>query len=147
MKNHNIVSIVNAGILTISANDLDAVLAYRVIKFKKAVKKALDSIMSAENDILKELGIEDVLAFNKERSNLLESGSNKKRLAELDKKHERFVELQNNLYNEDAKLEDIAPLTFEQFHELQKENRELKFKPLNAFEEILEGVLWEAPNE
>lgn len=147
MKNHNIVSIVNAGILTISANDLDAVLAYRVIKFKKAVKKALDSIMSAENDILKELGIEDVLAFNKERSNLLESGSNKKRLAELDKKHERFVELQKNLYNEDAKLEDVAPLTFEQFHELQKENRELKFKPLNAFEEILEGVLWEAPNE
>jgi hypothetical protein len=147
MKNHNIVSIVNAGILTISANDLDAVLAYRVIKFKKAVKKALDSIMSAENDILKELGIEDVLAFNKERSNLRESGSNKKRLAELDKKHERFVELQNNLYNEDAKLEDVAPLTFEQFHELQKENRELKFKPLNAFEEILEGVLWEAPNE
>lgn len=147
MKNHNIVSIVNAGILTISANDLEAVLAYRVIKFKKAVKKALDSIMSAENDILKELGIEDVLAFNKERSNLLESGSNKKRLAELDKKHERFVELQKNLYNEDAKLEDVAPLTFEQFHELQKENRELKFKPLNAFEEILEGVLWEAPNE
>lgn len=147
MKNHNIISIVNAGILTISANDLDAVLAYRVIKFKKAVKKALDSIMSAENDILKELGIEDVLAFNKERSNLLKSGSNKKRLAELDKKHERFVELQKNLYNEDAKLEDVAPLTFEQFHELQKENRELKFKPLNAFEEILEGVLWEAPNE
>ncbi len=60
------------GGLSITANDLDASHAYKVIKFKKAIKKALDSIMSAENDILKELGIEDVLAFNKERSNLLE---------------------------------------------------------------------------
>lgn len=147
MKNHNIISLTNAGILSISANNLEAVFAYKVIKFKKAVKKALDAIMSAENDILKEVNIEDVVAFNKERADLRKSGADKKRLAELDKTYERFIKLQENLYNEEVVLEGVTPLSFEQFHELQKENKELPNKPLNVFEEILEGVLWEAPNE
>lgn len=147
MKNHDIIIITNAGILSITANDLEASAAYKVIKFKKAVKKALESIMASENEILKEVGIEDVAKFNKERSDLRDSGKDKKRLTELDKTYARFVELQKNLYGEEADLKGAEPLPFDKFHALQKENRELATKPLNAFEEILEGVLWAAPND
>ena len=49
MKNIDIFNLANAGILAISANDLDAAHAYKVMKFKMAVRKAFESIVSSEN--------------------------------------------------------------------------------------------------
>lgn len=146
MKTIDILNLANAGILSISANDLDAAHAYKVLKFKKAVKKAFESIMESEREILKEAGIEDAVAFDKERKELIESGSNSKRREEMNKQLSRVLELRSNLYKEDVEL-DCKTIPFEQFHALQCENKDLANKPLNAFEEILEGVLWEAPNE
>lgn len=146
MKTIDIITLANAGILAITANDLDAAHAYKVLKFKKAVKKAFESIMESEREILKEAGIEDAAAFDKERKELIESGSNPKRLEEMNKQLSRVLELRSNLYKEDVEL-DCKTIPFEQFHALQCENKDLERKPLNAFEDLLEGVLWEAPNE
>lgn len=146
MKNIDILNLANTGVLAITANDLDAAQAYKVLKFKKAVRKAFEAIIESERDILKEAGIEDGQAFDKERNELRENGSNPERLAELDKQFSRFMELRNNLYKEDVEL-DCKAMPYEQFHILQKENKEVQGKPLNVFEDVLEGVLWEAPNE
>ena len=72
MKNIDIINLANGGILAITANDLDAAHAYKVIKFKKAVKKAFESIVESEKEILKEAGIEDAQAFDKERKEYFE---------------------------------------------------------------------------
>ena len=146
MKHIDILNLTNAGVLAITANDLDAAHAYKVLKFKKAIKKAFESIMESEREILKESGIEDAVAFDKERKELIESGSNKERLDELNKQLSRVIELRGNLYKEEVEL-DCKTIPFEQFHLLQCENKDLANKPLNAFEDLLEGVLWEAPNE
>ena len=146
MKTIDILNLANAGILSITANDLDAAHAYKVLKFKKAVKKAFESIMESEQEILKEAGIEDAVAFDKERKELIESGSNPKRLEEMNKQLSRVLELRGNLYKEDVEL-DCKAIPFEQFHALQCENKDLDHKPLNTFEDLLEGVLWEAPND
>jgi len=146
MKHIDILNLANAGVLAITANNLDAAHAYKVLKFKKAVKKAFESIMESEREILKEAGIEDAAAFDKERKELIESGSNKERLDELDKQLSRVIELRGNLYKEEVEL-DCKTIPFEQFHLLQRENREIPGKPLNTFEEVLEGVLWSAPEE
>lgn len=144
MKNIDILNLANTGVLAITANDLDAAQAYKVLKFKKAVRKAFESIIESEKDILKEAGIEDGQAFDKERNELRENGSNPERLAELDKQFSRFMELRNNLYKEDVEL-DCKVMPYEQFHVLQKENKDVQGKPLNVFEDMLEGVLWEEP--
>lgn len=147
MKNIDIINLVNGGALAITANDLGAEHAYKVLKFKKAVRKAYDAVLDSEKDILKEAGIEDGIAFDKERNELRESGSNAERLAELDKIFTRFAELRSKLYNEEAELGDIKTIPFSAFHDLQRENKELDHRPLNYFEEALEGVLWAAPEE
>ena len=147
MKNYDILNLVNGGILAITANDLDAAHAYKVLKFKKAVRKAFDAIAEAEKDVLKEAGIEDGAAFDKERMELTKSGENAERLEELNNTFKRFAELRSNLYNEDATLENVKTVPFDAFHQLQKENKDIEHKPLNFFEDLLEGVLWDAPEE
>ncbi len=143
MKNQDIVALNTAGILSITANDLEASDAFKVIKFKRAVKKALEDIISIESGALKELGVKDIIAFNNEHVKLQENpSSDPKRLEELDAIYERFREIQKPLYNEDAKLEGVEALSFPVFHALQKENRDLPRRPLNVFEDVLEGVLW-----
>ena len=142
MKNIDLLNLANAGILGIIANDLDASQAYKVLKFKRAVRKAFESLSEAEKDALKEAGIEDGAAFDKERKELSESGSNPARLEELDKQLARYNELRQALYKEDAGLADCKTMPYSDFHTLQKENAEMKYKPLNAFEDLLEGVLW-----
>jgi len=147
MKNIDILNLVNGGILSVTALDLGAEHAYKVLKFKKAVRKAYDAVLDSEKELLKESGIEDGAAFDKERNELRESGSNAERLAELDKTFTRFAELRSKLYNEEAELGDIKTIPFSAFHDLQRENKELDHKPLNFFEELLEGVLWKEEEE
>lgn len=147
MKKLEILSLRNAGILAISANNLDAAHAYKVLKFKRAVKAALDGIMESERAILEEVGIKDAEAFDKEREELRRSGENPERLEELDKQMERLVGLREVLYKEDVTLEGVKTLPYDQWHTLQAENKSQPHRPLNVFEDLLEGILWAAPEE
>lgn len=147
MKNIDILNLANTGIFLISANTLDAAHAYKVIKFKGAVRKIAEAVYEEQKAIAKEAGIEDTAAFDKERAELRKTNSNPERLAELDKQLSRFIELRENFYKEPVELEGVKTIPYEQFFALQKENKDLEKKPLEAYADLLEGVLWAAPEE
>lgn len=144
MKNIDIFNLANAGVLAISANDLDSAHAYKVMKFKRAIRKAFESLAEAEKDLLKEAGIEDGAAFDKELARLRKDNSEPERLAEMEQELSRYLSLREALYDEEVTL-DCKTIPFEQFHILQKENKDINGKPLNIFDDILEGVLWVEP--
>lgn len=147
MKNIDILNLANTGVFLISANTLDAAHAYKVIKFKGAVRKVAEAVDEEQKAIAKEAGIEDTATFDKERAELRKTNSNPERLAELDKQLARFIELRENFYKEPVKLEGVKTIPYEQFFALQKENKDLEGKPLEAYADLLEGVLWAAPEE
>lgn len=147
MKNIDILNLANTGVFLISANTLDAAHAYKVIKFKGAVRKVAEAVDEEQKAIAKEAGIEDTATFDKERAELRKTNSNPERLAELDKQLARFIELRENFYKEPVKLEGVKTIPYEQFFALQKENKDLEGKPLEAYADLLEGVLWVAPEE
>lgn len=144
MKNKDISNLVQTGLLGISANDLDTANAYKVMKFKRSVKKAFESLAEAEKDLLKEAGIEDGAAFDKELARLRKDNSEPEKRKELEQKLSRYLSLRDALFEEEVTL-DCKTIPFEQFHILQRENKDINGKPLNLFEDILEGVLWIEP--
>lgn len=144
MKNIDILNLANAGVLAISANDLDAAHAYKVMKFKRAIRKAFESLSDAEKELLKEVGIEDGSAFDKELARLRKDNSEQEKRKELEQKLSRYLSLRDALFEEEVTL-DCKTIPFEQFHILQRENKDINGKPLNLFEDILEGVLWIEP--
>lgn len=145
MKNGEIFNLVNNGVLNITANELDATHAYKVVKFKRTMKKAYDAIIETEKDFLKEVGIKDAQAFDDEMEALKKSGENPEKLEKMDAQIKRLNEMRSNVLKEDVTLEDVKTMPYEQFHILQKENARLPHRPLNNFEDVLEGVLWTAP--
>ena len=144
MKNIDIFNLANAGVLAISANDLDSAHAYKVMKFKRAIRKAFESLSDAEKDLLKEVGIEDGAAFDKELARLRKNNSEPEKRKEMEQKLSRYLSLREALFEEEVTL-DCKTIPFEQFHILQKENKDINGKPLNIFDDILEGVLWAEP--
>lgn len=157
MKNHEIIALVNNGALAITNYDLEPSQAYKAYKFKKALKAAFDAIVSKEQDLPKEVGIEDAAAFDAQFKELHEkeelTNEEVEQLKELSEKYNKFIGLRQALLNDDANLEGVKTMPYEQWFTLKAENRE-KILPngskVEVFpdwaEEILEGVLWEAPD-
>jgi len=147
MKKKELLSLQRAGVFRITANNIDAAHAYKVLKFKKAGRKAFEELAESERAILEEVDIKEPEAFDKERAALAKSGSDPSKLEQMNKKLDRLVELRKALYEEEVELEGVKTVPYDQFHELQKENAEMPGKPLNVFEDLLEGILWEVPEE
>lgn len=156
MKNIDIINIANAGVLNITAHDLDVAQSYKVFKFKKWVKGILKSVDVDEKCLLEEVGITDAPAFDQRRSELLAKESKTtEEQAELDKLNsqaEGYFNRRNELYNEEVKPE-VKAVPYEAWKKLQDENSavEVNGKATDILtgyiEEVLEGVLWEAPEE
>jgi hypothetical protein len=142
MKNIEIINLANSGVFSISANTLDAPHAYKVIKFKSAVRNAAIAADDALRMLAKEAGIEDAVAFDNERTALNRTKANPERLAEMNKQFQRLMELRENFYNEDAPLEGVKTIPYDQFFALQKENKDIQGKPLDVYADLLEGILW-----
>lgn len=128
LKNNIIVALVNMGGTALTASTINVADAYKVIKFRRSLKKAFDEIADKERDILKDLGIE------------VGDGG---KLSGDEEKIKRFSELQKALYEDQSEIESKT-MPYETWHELQKENKPLQ-NPL--IEDALEGILWEAPAE
>ena len=143
MRNIDILNLAKADIFSVSANTLEAAHAYKVVKFKGAIRKALVSIEEANAEIAKEANIEDVKEFDRELNSLRQTGRDPVRLAALEKKLSQLDKLRAAMYKDDAKLDGVKTIPYDQFFALQKENKELPHRPLEAFADILEGVLWE----
>lgn len=142
MKNIDILNLANAGVFSISANTLDAAHAYKVIKFKSAVRKAAIAIDEDQRELAKEAGIEDPAAFDKERAELSRTKTDPDRLEKLNAQFERLLALRNKFYDEEVKLDGVKTIPYEQFFNLQRENKDLPGKPIDVYADLLEGILW-----
>ena len=157
MKNHQIIALVNNGALAITNYDLEPSHAYKAYKFKKALKAAFDAIGAKEQDLPKEVGIDDPQAFDNRFKELHEkeelSKEEREELKDMTEKYEKFIGLRNELLNDEVELEGVKRMPYDQWFILKAENREksLGGKKVEVFpdwaEELLEGVLWEAPEE
>ena len=148
MKNADIVALMNGGIQNITSVTLPASQAYKVYKFKRAIEAAYNSIVDSQKGILKQVGIEDLQEFQKrykELSDIKERTSEEQ--AELDslvKKDKDAGNLVQELYGDTTNL-DVKALPYEDWHNLQAENKDVKL--LTYLEPMLEGIFWLAPEE
>lgn len=156
MKNIDIINLANAGVLNITAHDLDVAQSYKVFKFKKWVKNTLKAIQDDEKDLLSDVGIADAPAFDQRRSELLakeeKTAEEQTELDKLNSQAEGYFNRRNELYNEEVTPE-VKAMPYEAWKKLQDENRavEVNGKATDILtgyvEEVLEGVLWDAPAE
>lgn len=156
MKNSEIVFLANNGALVITNHTLSPAHAYKVFKFRKALAKAFEAIQESEKSLLSDCGVEDARAFDARLEELraVENPTDEQK-AELNEKTEivnRYVALRNQMYGEDVTL-DCHKIPYEEWFKLQNENKEVevfgrKVDVLSGLaEDVLEGVLWEAPEE
>ncbi|MBO7510242.1 MAG: hypothetical protein J6T35_03580 [Bacteroidales bacterium] len=154
MKKSEIILLANAGIQSITNHSLDTAQAYKVVKFRKAFNAALDAIAEDQKALLKESGIgEDTQSFNKEMDELRKANrtpEQEAKLKEMEAQLKRYNEMNGELLKEEVTL-DTKTMPYEAWHTLQNENKavgEPKRDLLSGFvEDLLEGVLWVAPEE
>lgn len=129
VKNNIIVSLANAGAIALTATSLPVEDAYKVVKFRRAIKKAFEEIADKEKEFI-------------EKDLKVSIGDNGK-LNGTEEQIKRFVDFQKSLYMDESEL-DCKTISYESWHMLQTENKGLQ----NAFiEDSLEGIFWETPNE
>lgn len=154
MKKQTIIMLANAGIQSITNHSLDTAQAYKVVKFRKAFNAALDAIAEDQKALLKESGIgEDTQSFNKEMDELRKANrtpEQEAKLKEMEAQLKRYNEMNGELLKEEVTL-DCKTIPYEDFRKLQEENRENGEKKIDLLsgyvEDVLEGVLWTAPEE
>lgn len=152
MKNTDIIAL--SGIMGITTNGLDSKDAYKVVGWKLAIKKAIDSISDSEKKILEEVGITDAQAHNRRLAELsgLDNPTEQEvtELSGLQSKTDRVNNMIRELHNEEQEM-GIRPLPYGSWHKLQQENRELKGNRgpvLGGMTEVLmHGILWTDPEE
>jgi len=155
MKNLDILVMINSGISNITNYDLSAANAYKVMKFRNLVTKKFDEIQEQEKKLLADAGIDDPQGFDarfkelREKENRTEEEN--KEFAEYTDKYNAWVKARTDMLNSDVELEGVKTISFEDWHNLRKENRPSdanKVDPLNNYvESILENVLWKAPED
>ena len=156
MKNIDIIALANCGVLSITAHDIPAAHAYKVLKFKRAVKASMAAFQDAERAIFHDCGVSDVAGFNARLNELREKQRSEDENAELhsmEKKIQEIQGLQNELREEDITLAGVKTMPYDVWHDLQNENKsvEISGKTIDVLsgdvEEVLEGVLWDSPEE
>lgn len=159
MKNYEVITLVNAGVLQTTAHDVAPAHAYKLYKLKKALEKALAAIQESEKGLVKDAGIEDAQAFDDRGRELAKmkpeelTEEQKAEKREREAKLSKMGELRRALYEDEAALEGLKTVPYDVWFALQKENRAVKAGGqetdvlTGAVESILEGVFWEAPKE
>lgn len=157
IKNFEVVNLMNMGLGHCTALTLEPAHAYKVGKFRRTVLAAFESIQEAQKAILKDVGIEDPQSFDKEANELFSienpTSEQKAQIEAKKKVYSDFNAQVGELYAEDAKLEGIKTIPFEQWQLLRKENaeKEIGNKKVEIFsnytEDLLLGILWEEPTE
>ena len=158
MKKQDIITLVNCGILSMTAHDLKPAQAYKAFKLKKEVEKAFKAIQDEQKGIREEAGITEEMS--EKISKIIDKVNMKSSVTE-DEKQEllAYNELNrkvSSLYKEANKEDieiDIKTIPFDDWRVLQEENRskrigENEFDILGGEAEIiLENIFWEEPKE
>lgn len=158
MKNLEIVTLVTGGVHNLTAHSLDAVHAFRLVKFKSELEKSYAKFKEDDNALLLEIGIEDPYAFDKRHTELKNKASltkaEKQELVDLNLKIDRLTVMRNTLANEPVELDGVKPMPYEQWKKLQDENHNAiitidgkSIEILTLAEPVLENILWTAPEE
>lgn len=158
MKKQDIITLVNCGILSMTAHDLKPAQAYKAFKLKKEVEKAFKAIQDEQKGIREEAGITEEMS--EKISKIIDKVNMKSSVTE-DEKQEllAYNELNrkvSSLYKEANKEDieiDIKTIPFDDWRVLQEENRSKRIEE-NEFdilggeaEIILENIFWEEPKE
>ena len=151
MKNRDILYLADSGVTHITAHSLSPEASYKVYRFKRALKKLRQEIIDQNAEFLEELRIDDPRSFDKLRTELYgmakRTEEQEKELAELNEKANRFFGMRNEMLEYSVVLEGFGKLSYEDWKKLQDENKVGDLDPLTGdAEELLEGVLWEAPS-
>lgn len=156
MKKSDIIFLKRRGFDLVTNHTLPAAHAYKVVKARRAINETFAAIAKDEDACREAAGIKDGKAFDQElaqlRGTTTRTDEQDKRLAEMEAQLDRFNELKDVMLNEDVKVE-IPKMPYEHWHALQCENaaKEIGDRKIDILsgkaEDILEGVLWEAPVE
>lgn len=153
MKKSDIINLVEAGILFVSAHELSSEHAYKVFMLKREIEKAHKLITEETEAILKEVGITDEL---QQKLSIIEK---KQRAREPLTSEEQNLSLEtiiiqskaNNLIKQLNKEEvslKVKTVPYETWRELQKENRtkDVKGKQCDLLggpaETLLADIFW-----
>lgn len=147
LKNSTIIALCNAGILNTTEHEVPVKDAYKAFRFRKSLQKAIGGILEKEKDLHIAAGIDP---------------NNMEAATEEQKK--RFEELYAEFLNDEVEIE-AKTMSYESFHALACENKQVKLQvpvitsdgkqvtktifadPFRECEDLLEGVLWSAPEE
>ena len=155
MKNLDILIMINSGVNNITSYDLSAANAYKVMKFRNVVVKKYDEIQEKERQILSDVGISDPQAFDDHYKVLRETETRtdeeNSELSKMNEMYNAWIKARTDMLNADIELDGVKTISYDDWHNLRKENRpknEKDVDPLNNYvESILENVLWKAPEE
>lgn len=161
MRNSDIITLINNGLLYTTAFNVDSASAYKLYKLKKAVENASEKIRETEKGLVKDAGIDQPEAFDermRELNSIKPENLTDEQKAELDtlnKEFRKYTDLRIEMYNDTTDLDDVKPVPYDTWFTLQKENKEvtvpgndIKFNVFSGpVESILEGVFWNAPEE
>lgn len=136
-----IIALVNNGLLNTTEHDVPVADAYKASKFRRELKKAFDEVVEREKALAETAGLD---------------------LNEMDKASEeaktKFAELRAEMFKDEIEMA-VKPMPYESFHALAKENRQTPIQvpgaegktftvdPFRNCEDILEGLLWSAPED
>ena len=136
-----VIALVNNGLLNTTEHDVPVADAYKASKFRRELKKAFDEIVEREKALAETAGID---------INEMDKAS--------DEAKAKFQDLRAEMFKDEIEL-NVKPMPYESFHALAKENRQTPIQlpgaegktitvdPFRNCEDILEGILWVAPEE
>lgn len=146
MKNLYVIELTKLGFQDISNSSVDIKDAYQVVKLRGALKTALERIMACEETLLADAGITDAQAFDARMAELTAiKEPDEKQKAEMEKmasQRDKYVEMRQNLLDEEAQEIDIRPLAYESWFALLKSNG---IQIPVQIEDAMKGVLWVEP--
>ena len=157
MKNSDVVYLVNSGVQLTTGHSLSNASAYKAFKFRKVLSSILNSVSEGEKGLLTEVGIEDASKFDERlavlRATEKPTEEEVKELETMQAQLEKYSGLRDQLYNEEADLSSVKAMNYDDWRKLQNENKEVEVNGVKKdvfsgkVEELLEGVLWAAPEE
>lgn len=156
MKNSDVVYLVNSGVQLTTGHSLSNASAYKAFKFRKVLSSILNSVSEGEKGLLTEVGIEDASKFDERlavlRTTEKPTEEEVKELETMQAQLEKYSGLRDQLYNEEADLSSVKAMNYDDWRKLQNENKEVEVNGVKKdvfsgkVEELLEGVLWAAPD-
>ncbi len=149
MRNLDIITLANAGVMQATGYTLKPAEAYQLFLLKKQIGRAVEAVREAETSLVRDAGIDDPAAFDARTQELSGKGElTEEERRELEEHREKLVRLNGTrraLYEDEAEIR-VSPIPYEAWFALQQENAKS-----NVFggdsETILENIFWKAPEE